>query len=88
MLDEAEELHRELLASYRRVKGEEHFYTLQCGQQLINFLVIHRDDWIEEVRALHRSIYPVARRVLGPDHFLTRRLQNPVLLEELGIGAV
>ena len=34
---------------------------------------------------LHRSIFPVARRVLGPDHFLTRRLQNPALLEALGI---
>ena len=84
-IDEAEELHRELLASWRRAKGEEHFKTIECGQILIAFLVIHREDGIDEARDLHRSIFPVARRVLGPDHFLTRRLQNPAILEALGI---
>ena len=84
MIDEAGELRRELLATYRRIHGEEHFYTIECGSLLIVFLVVERGE-IDEARDLHRAIFPVARRVLGPDHHVTRRLQLPELLQDLGI---
>ena len=79
-LDEAETLHRELWASYKRVLGDSHFMTLQQAQLYVQFLRKHRRN-IEEARGIYAQVMPLITRVFGPDHKLARDLRNsaPVL---------
>ena len=64
--DEAERLNREVLAVFRRIRGDEHPNTLTIMSNLASNFI--NQGKLADAESLEREILVARRRVLGPEH--------------------